>query len=284
MKIKTSLISSIDSKSDCFPYNNKNQRWFDDEFAYQIRKRGEEYYKNNHVKRCSKTSEGYIAIVKGRYDDYIVRIYSNNYGLLEMGCSCPYDDNCKHEYAVLLAIEEGLFNELDLKVEIPAQIYSIQDIISKIPAEKLKEYLLNSGSDAIVFEVEAFESAFFDYLPRQLENYYYNSLYNSYILKMDFIELLSKYLLLVKKHVEKEVYDVAFDIIKSIIKVYIDLKIEDMHDIIPNFYPSLGMYLRIIYRKCNVTLQTVINKWIKDLKAKEYYNNIYLEDIIITIK
>ena len=251
------------------------------EFDYQIIKRGEDYYNNGHVVRCFSTNEGFIAVVRGCNRDYTVRVY-NESDYLYMECECPYEDHCKHEYAVLLSIRDKAFNIVNLKKEIPEVIYNLKEIVSKIPADKLKEYILNKGADYVVFETTTFEKEFFDYLPRQSKNYYYNSLYNEYILKMNFVDLLTKYERSIKKYIEKESYEDAFDIIQSIIDVYIDLNIND--DDIPNIYPSLGMYLRIIYRKCDSKLKKKITQWILKFEKEKYYNNIFLEDIIVLIK
>ena len=42
------------------------------------------------------------------------------------------------------------------------------------------------------------------------------------------------------------------------------------------------MYLRILYRKANDELKKEVEKWIKTLVDNNYYDNYYLEDIIIT--
>ena len=258
---------------------------YEDEFDLHIMKRGEEYYKNNRVKRCFKTNDDYISVVKGSNADYIVRIYDYvDSDYLYMECTCPYDGNCKHEYATLLAIRDRSYSEFEFKDEVPEKNYNLKSIVESIPAEKLKEYILTKGADFVVFETNYFEQEFFDYLPKQLEDYYYNSLYNSYVLKVEFADILNKHINSSKKYLEKENYLEAFNIIKSIIKVYIDLNIEDECDELPSIYSTLGMYLRIIYRKCNNEIKKNINLWIKELEKENYNNNIYLEDIILTIK
>ena len=44
------------------------------------------------------------------------------------------------------------------------------------------------------------------------------------------------------------------------------------------------MNLRITYRKATNELKSAIDKWISKLESEDYYNNIYLEDIVLTIK
>ena len=41
------------------------------------------------------------------------------------------------------------------------------------------------------------------------------------------------------------------------------------------------MLLRIIYRKCDFSLRKDIKNWTLELESKNYYNNLYLEDIVI---
>ena len=43
------------------------------------------------------------------------------------------------------------------------------------------------------------------------------------------------------------------------------------------------MYLRVTYRKCNQNLKGIIKEWIKKLESNNFYNNFYLEDIILQI-
>ena len=44
------------------------------------------------------------------------------------------------------------------------------------------------------------------------------------------------------------------------------------------------MYLRVSYRKGDNIVQEEVNSWIEELEKDNYYNNYYLEDIILSLK
>ena len=70
-------------------------------------------------------------------------------------------------------------------------------------------------------------------------------------------------------------YEQAFYIIKSIVEATHDLNID-----ITNDYPELGMYLRISYRKADIEVKKIIEKYVMKLVFNQYYDNCYLEDMI----
>lgn len=49
-------------------------------------------------------------------------------------------------------------------------------------------------------------------------------------------------------------------------------------------YGKMGMIIRIAYRKGNKTVKKNINNWIEKIKDNDCYNDIFLEDMILTIK
>lgn len=71
--------------------------------------RGEEYYSNNMVHQCVKTNDKYIAFVQGSQfgiEYEIVIGVDDDDRIRFMHCNCPYEQNCKHEYATLLHIRK----------------------------------------------------------------------------------------------------------------------------------------------------------------------------------
>ena len=79
-------------------------------FAPQIIFRGNDYYKNNMIYSCIKTNNKYIAYVQGSEfgKEYEVEIEMNGTIIKNMKCNCPYEENCKHEYATILWLRENL--------------------------------------------------------------------------------------------------------------------------------------------------------------------------------
>ena len=244
-------------------------------FHHKIIERGEDYYEYGNVKRCIKTNDTYISKVIGE-KLYTVKIVIKD-DKLKMSCDCPYEKNCKHEYATLLAIDNKEYDEIELLKEEEKKTISIKELLSKIPAKELKEYILKEHKNIIINET-SLEETFIKYLPIQSYEYYYNTLYNNYKIEESIYNCLTDYQILIKNYITKEEYIEAFKIVKSIIDVTNDLNID-----ITESYPVIGMYLRICNRKGSIQLKEDINKYINELELKKYNNNCYLEDIILTI-
>lgn len=85
----------------------------DDLFETQIKTRGMDYYSKNMVYSLSKSLKKYVAFVQGSEfgKEYEVNIIMNEENKIQkMECSCPYPNNCKHEYAVILYIRDKYKN------------------------------------------------------------------------------------------------------------------------------------------------------------------------------
>ena len=81
-----------------------------DYFTAIILSRGEEYYRRGKVCGIYKRADGYEAKVHG-YELYNVRIIMDDKdNFISASCDCPYcqsGKNCKHEAALLFALENG---------------------------------------------------------------------------------------------------------------------------------------------------------------------------------
>ena len=174
------------------------------------------------------------------------------------------------------------FEVLEDPRDIRGKKYKLIDIVKDIPAEDLKKFIVSKKFDKYyVFDTSEFESQFCNYFPKQEYNYYYNKLYNQLILNKDTDFIVRDYLKSVEKYISAKDYSSAFDIIKAIINSYSE---NDMLDDIVDYLPKIGMFLRVIFRKSTKVVKDNINTLIKDLEKVDYYNNVYLEDIILTIK
>ena len=268
------MFDEVFEKNDDIILNNiasDNACYFSDE----IISRGEKYYDEGRVTKVNKLGNVFVASVSG-CDDYTVRVVANEEETL-MSCDCPYEDNCKHEYATLLAIENNDYEEKELKSYVPAKKLSEEDLIKKIPAEALKKYILSDkGLANTDFDMDDLEKTFIEYVPKQEYDYYYNNLYNCYLLKDEFFELYDSYYDEIRTYIDASDYLQAFNVIKSIIEVSHDLDI----DIVPDL-PELGMYFRIAYRKASKEIKKEIEKYVMSLIFHQYYNNCYLEDMIV---
>lgn len=255
----------------------------DDDFSNVIKERGKEYYNSGNILTCYKSNDIYYAKVEGSYnEEYNVSIeYTKDNGY-DYDCDCPCTYPCKHEYAVALAIKNNDYEEKKLKENIPEKKYKIKDIIKEIPAEELKKYLLsNKIINLNMFDNSNFKSKFCKYFPKQEYNYYYNKLYNEQVLHNNAKYTANGYLDNIEEYITSKEYNNAFDIIKAIINAFIDT---EALDTIVDIFPKMGMFLRISYRKGNKTLKDNIDKWIKELEQEDYYNNVYLEDVILSVK
>ena len=82
-------------------------------FEPQIKIRGMDYYSKNMVYSLNKSLKKYIAFVQGSEfgKEYEVNIIMNEENKIQkMECNCPYPNNCKHEYAVILYIRDKYKN------------------------------------------------------------------------------------------------------------------------------------------------------------------------------
>ena len=164
------------------------------------------------------------------------------------------------------------YEEKELKPYVPAKKLSEEDLIKKIPAEALKKYILSDkGLANTDFDMDDLEKTFIEYVPKQEYDYYYNNLYNCYLLKDEFFELYDSYFDEIRTYIDASDYLQAFNVIKSIIEVSHDLDI----DIVPDL-PELGMYFRIAYRKASKEIKKEIEKYVMSLIFHQYYNNCYL--------
>lgn len=253
---------------------DENRCYFDD----QIIARGEKYYEDGKVGNVKKLGNVFVSDIYGS-DKYTVRIMVDEEDEIYMSCDCPYEDHCKHEYATLLAIQNGDYEEKELKPYIVEKSLRLDELIRKIPAEALKKYILSdNGMKNTCFDMDDLEKTFMDYVPKQEYNYYYNNLYNSCLLRDDEASLYDSYFDKIRDYIDAADYEQAFYIIKSLIEVTHDLDIDIVSD-----YPELGMYLRISYRKADKEVKKIIEKYIMSLIFDHYYNNCYLEDMIINI-
>ena len=255
--------------------------YIEDDFNYQIKERGKNYYENGRVIKCVKNKNNYLAKVRGSSNKpYEVQVYNTIDGL-DYKCTCPCDFPCKHIYATILAITNQEYEIVNLKNEIKEHKSNLQSIIEKIPAEKLKEYLLSPlGLDYVCFEINNFENYFRSYLPKQSYEFYYNNLYNALVLESDLNNLVTSYINRIKSYLGNNDFNESFKIMKSIIEAYNDARRLNFDSYIINIFPILTMIFRIIYKKSDLNLKEEINKWLEKLKNNNYYNNLYLENMV----
>lgn len=252
-------------------------------FAPQIIYRGIDYFRNDKVINVYKNekSEKYISKVEGSEFgvsyDVEIEIADDK---INMSCSCPCIDNCKHEYATLLSIDEGEYENIKL-YDIPKEKgINIEKFVNSIPEEKLKRYLIDSFKERKIINRDVFKKDFECYLPEKDRNYYYNTLFNNFQLGITDID---KFLDLAKLSLENEKYRNTFVISSAIIDALKDVGILS-NDKLLNSYNLIEIFIRIAYRKGNKKLKLEIEQWIEKYEKKKYYNDIYLEDMIIRIK
>lgn len=255
-----------------------------DDFDETIQSRGEDYYETGRVISCVKDKNDFYAKVLGSDDNYYdVSFHVNKYGV-DYDCSCPCEFPCKHEYATLLAIENNEYNEVDLKEWVYETNDSLKKLIEKIPAEELKEYLLSDdGMDNVCVNVDVFENYFRKYLPVQTYEYYYNNLYNRIMLEEHPESLIDRDLVLVKQYIADNNFLESFKVLGAIITALADSKHLNDDLCVTELLPKLGMFMRITYRKGDDKVKDNINEWIKHLEENNYYDNYYLEDIILGV-
>lgn len=256
-----------------------------DDFSYVIRQRGEDYYNDCHVLSIFKNGNNYIARVEGNASepyDVSITVYGD---YIEYECTCPCDFPCKHEYAVLLSISNLEYEKVELKPRLKEKKTNIQDLIEAIPAEEIKNYLLSPvGKEKVIVEMNAFEEYFKKYFPAQSYEYYYNNLYNNLVLERDYDKIVYNYLDIVKHYITGNDFEESYKIIKAIIAAYGDSNKINFDDGIIDVLLKIGVFLRITYRKSDKKVKEEINNWVKELEKQNYYDNFYLEDLILSLK
>jgi len=256
---------------------------YKNEFESQIIYRGKDYFKNGLVKRCIKTPDGYIAKVIGN-SEYNVKIKVNENDI-EMSCDCPCYSNCKHEYATLMAIDNNKYKELNLLPEITNCNYSLEQFIKSIPENELKDFFINIILDEYEEIEDELKEHFLKYLPKESPEYFYNEIFNLCLIEDDLpIYLINKYIDTIKDYIDCKEYAYAFTIYSSIICALCDSKIKVSSTRLIDLYSKLGIFARITYRKGSADLKKNINNWIKIFEDKNYYNDVYLEDLLLNIK
>ena len=254
----------------------------EDDFGYQIKERGKYYYEAGHIISLYKLDNKYYAKVRGT-EDYEVTVENSKYGI-EYNCNCPYNYPCKHEYAVLKAISNKQYNSVKLKEKIDAKHSNMKELLELIPPEEIKEYIINNiQTNLIRIDDESFEEYFRKYIPSQDYEYYYNNLYNSLIINKDVEKTVLSYLKTVEQYINILNFKEGFKIIKSIIESYIDTNQFNYDENITDYIIKIGLFLRIIYRKCDLILKNEINIWKEKIVNNNYYNNLYLEDLILQL-
>lgn len=269
---------------DCFFDEKHILEDVDADFYEEIKKRGKDYYEKSYVISCFKSDNEYHAKVAGSDDNvYDVNVIIDDWGI-DFDCTCPCDFPCKHEYASLIAISKKEYKTINLKPENLEKNIKINDILKQIPAEEVKSYLLSLiENKKITLDKELFEEQFIKYLPKQDYEYYYNKLYNSLVLDNNYIDLVNSYFAKINRYISAKEFNECFKIIKSIIESYKDSDRLNDNNYIISIFPNLGMYLRIIYRKVDEKGKNDIDNWILKLNSANYYDNCYLEDIILSI-
>lgn len=254
-------------------------------FAPQIIFRGRDYFKNNKVYDLYKddASESYIGKVKGSdYGiNYEVRIILDDNDA-KMSCTCPCIENCKHEYATLMAIDENRYSTIKLLPVPEDEKIDIKNFIDSIPGDKIKEYLKRSFISEECIDEDDFKQYFSCYLPEKSKEYFYNMLYNNF--QVGSVYNINNFLDIAKSSLENAKYRYTFIITSSIIDAAKDSEYSDCDEILLNNYSKIGMFIRIAYRKGNDDLKFEIQEWLNKYKEKNYCDDIFLEDMIINIK
>lgn len=152
---------------------------------------------------------------------------------------------------------------------------------------KLKKYIIERVAIIrVVFnDMETFNKRFNKYIPIQKEEYYYNRLYNLLVMKMDVNGLINDYMDIIKQYIDYKNYKQAFVIIRSLVNAFYKVeKNTSLEQVEDGLIAKLGMYSRIVYRKIEEEEKQKINDWINELIEQDFFNDVYLEDMVLTIK
>lgn len=130
-------------------------------FSPEIIQRGKDYYKDGKILFLEKQNDFYYSVVNGNQKYLVSIVNKENTKEVQMSCTCPYDDFCKHIYATLLAIK----NNKEKKFFKIAYIDDEKNIIDNL---KSFNYLLCAGIFEDYFVVE--ENFNFAFVPILKDN------------------------------------------------------------------------------------------------------------------
>ncbi len=279
---------SIPSKNNIESYDEEVLAdTLEKDFSYQIKNRGEDYYYSGNIQNIYKTKNKYYAKINGNSNKpYNVTIEIQDEDHARYECTCPCTYPCKHEYAVIMAISNLEYSEIELKTPIKEKEANINLILQEIPAEELKKYLLSANeiNKSVIIGTPSFSNYFRKYYPKQKYEFYYNNLYNELILDGAYSYKLTEYIDRANQYLSKDEFAESFKIIKSIVEAYNDADRLNFDSYVFDMINKLGMMLRITYRRGTDEIKVDIKKWIEKLQSKSYYNNYYLEDIALSLK
>lgn len=228
-----------------------------------IKIRGKKYYEHNKIEYVKKIENDYdyYALVEGSKDN-TYEVYINSYDC-QGTCACPYSYECKHMYAVLLAIQNKEYQLIQTKY--PTYVsYDINEIIKKIPAHKIKEAILNR-SNIFNINLPRFKSEFKNYFPKEKYIHYYNKLYNCIMTNQEYDELIIDYISYIEEYIRDNDYLEAFKIIKSIFEVEKDIENKDFSEVLSYMREPLNKLLQVVSDKSNETIKKQIKEWKKQL-------------------
>ena len=184
-----------------------------------------------------------------------------------------------------MAISNLEYKEVNLKPVMKEKTIDMHKIIENIPAEELKKYILSPiGDDRVAFEMDAFVEYFRPYFPKASYEFYYNNLFNDMTLNKDYNSRINTYIERAKQYLTGNDFEEVFKIIKSIIEAYKDTNKLNFDEFVFDMIGKISMLLRIANRKGNEVTKNQIKKWSNKLEAENYYNNYYLEDLILSLK
>lgn len=102
-------------------------------------------YANNISQLKNNFGNHWTAFVKGTHRYKVeIELSQNEYGNIfidTMDCNCEYWDNCKHQVAVLLKLQEKLKTG-ELKIGNKEQIPTLQDLLEQLDKQTLINFIL----------------------------------------------------------------------------------------------------------------------------------------------
>ncbi|HQV34056.1 MAG TPA: SWIM zinc finger family protein, partial [Calditrichia bacterium] len=137
-------------------------------FEEKILERGANYFESGNVERLALTRSGEIVGKVRGTRIYYVSISSCGDGDIDPDCSCPYESNCKHAAAVLMAFEEHCAKGKDLEIladddpfllRMNAELWDFDEdgSLSPVRREELHDFLKNMSKKEIIALIEEWQ-------------------------------------------------------------------------------------------------------------------------------
>lgn len=224
---------------------------FKEIFDEEILERGYDYYLDDRVIKIIKTNDGYEAKVEGNRR-YNVLLEIKDHEIIGLSCDCPCEFYCKHEAALIYAIENG-----DEVIDQQVENNDLRKLINCIPVDELpkiiEEACLNDNTlfqqlairynhDLTLKQKQGIREMLYN-INQTEYNYFYSD--DDYI---DYVDELEKFIRnQVSDLINNQKLDFGYEMLKEAISEAVKYDVDDYEYWLDGLYDSIYEQLVDLY-------------------------------------